>query len=321
VQLFECGHILEVNAMDRLIKQENAEASAGLNKLIKLPECPRCQTPLRRNVRYSNYIKRQLKLIEQVKEEYSTSRHMHSYELERQIRKLKESVSDLSSSRILQKLKQQLEELTNIAQLGLIKQTLNLLKDLVSIEKSVAHKELEWPARLIVYEVRKLKDILSKSNIHDEAVLEAVSIEIKRVYMIESYSKIKERIEKSNLSKLVEKESITQLEKYLFKSTIDFDEQIVKSLFKELERVYSFLPAYQEIESSSRTSKLIKDINKGDWLYCTEKHVFFVKEQNINQANTSIECPECKKLNDLKARVEKTACYVPPSLRSKLKLI
>ena len=40
------------------------------NTLIQLPTCPRCKTAITHNLRYSNYIKPQLALIEKIKLKY-----------------------------------------------------------------------------------------------------------------------------------------------------------------------------------------------------------------------------------------------------------
>ena len=67
VELEDCGHILEVTALDHFIdnfgKGEGSEDAS-----IKLIECPKCKTLIRRNMRYGNEVKKAVLDIEKVKE-------------------------------------------------------------------------------------------------------------------------------------------------------------------------------------------------------------------------------------------------------------
>lgn len=64
VQLEDCGHVFEFSDLDRWMDRiENDSNDAA----VKLKECPRCKTPIRRNLRYGNLIKQALHDIELVK--------------------------------------------------------------------------------------------------------------------------------------------------------------------------------------------------------------------------------------------------------------
>ena len=60
VQLFDCGHIIEVEEMDRWMLRE----LAGVDQLRR---CPKCSTSITFSYRYGNIIKRSLKSLENVK--------------------------------------------------------------------------------------------------------------------------------------------------------------------------------------------------------------------------------------------------------------
>ncbi|XP_062302008.1 NFX1-type zinc finger-containing protein 1, partial [Osmerus eperlanus] len=60
IQLEDCGHVVEFTAMDRLMEDDGQD--------IRLKECPRCRTPVRRNFRYGAKINQCLAEIEKVKE-------------------------------------------------------------------------------------------------------------------------------------------------------------------------------------------------------------------------------------------------------------
>ncbi|XP_066288823.1 NFX1-type zinc finger-containing protein 1-like [Branchiostoma lanceolatum] len=62
VQLEDCGHVLEVSGLDQWMD------TSDIN--IQLGTCPKCKTPIRRNLRYGNIIKKTLAMIEKVKRKW-----------------------------------------------------------------------------------------------------------------------------------------------------------------------------------------------------------------------------------------------------------
>ncbi|XP_054836957.1 NFX1-type zinc finger-containing protein 1 [Eublepharis macularius] len=67
VLLEDCGHIFESTGLDHYM-DEGAGAAA-----VRLRVCPGCQTPIRRNLRYSTLVRRSLQEVEQVKEQIQGS--------------------------------------------------------------------------------------------------------------------------------------------------------------------------------------------------------------------------------------------------------
>ncbi|XP_060086142.1 NFX1-type zinc finger-containing protein 1-like [Ylistrum balloti] len=63
IQLEDCGHVIEVNAMDTYMDQDSSDE---ISEII-FKGCPKCKTPIRKNLRYGNAIKQTLHNIEQVK--------------------------------------------------------------------------------------------------------------------------------------------------------------------------------------------------------------------------------------------------------------
>ncbi|KAJ7332316.1 hypothetical protein JRQ81_014496 [Phrynocephalus forsythii] len=66
VQLEDCGHIFEAQGLDCYMDDQGEEEED--RTAIKLKVCPRCQTPIRRNLRYGTLVKRSLSEVEAVKE-------------------------------------------------------------------------------------------------------------------------------------------------------------------------------------------------------------------------------------------------------------
>uniref|UniRef100_A0A7N8XVC0 Zinc finger, NFX1-type containing 1 n=1 Tax=Mastacembelus armatus TaxID=205130 RepID=A0A7N8XVC0_9TELE len=69
IQLEDCGHIVEYTAMDMYMGvDDNQQLNEEKQVAIKLKECPKCRTPIRKNLRYGSQINRSLAEIEMVKE-------------------------------------------------------------------------------------------------------------------------------------------------------------------------------------------------------------------------------------------------------------
>ncbi|XP_078457991.1 NFX1-type zinc finger-containing protein 1 [Lampetra planeri] len=66
VQLEDCKHVLEASGLDRWMSQDE-EGKEGDATSIRLKVCPKCRTPIRRNLRYGNVVKKTLRDIEEVK--------------------------------------------------------------------------------------------------------------------------------------------------------------------------------------------------------------------------------------------------------------
>lgn len=68
IQLEDCKHVIESTGMDHFMGMDEDEGADLDQRAIHLKECPRCRTPIRKNVRYGAHINRSLAEIEKVKE-------------------------------------------------------------------------------------------------------------------------------------------------------------------------------------------------------------------------------------------------------------
>ncbi|XP_042361275.1 NFX1-type zinc finger-containing protein 1 isoform X2 [Plectropomus leopardus] len=67
IQLEDCGHIVECRSMDRYMAMDDNQQANNGEVAIKLKECPKCRTPIRKNLRYGSHVNRCLTEIEMVK--------------------------------------------------------------------------------------------------------------------------------------------------------------------------------------------------------------------------------------------------------------
>ncbi|XP_052107137.1 NFX1-type zinc finger-containing protein 1-like [Mytilus californianus] len=100
VQLEDCGHAIEVTGLDKWMDEIKDEQ-------IKLKECPKCKTPIRRNLRYGNIIKETLHNIEVVKQRILVSKS----DMEATERSIQQGISELEKTDA-RKMKQIHNELT-----------------------------------------------------------------------------------------------------------------------------------------------------------------------------------------------------------------
>uniref|UniRef100_A0A9J8AQG6 Zinc finger, NFX1-type containing 1 n=1 Tax=Cyprinus carpio carpio TaxID=630221 RepID=A0A9J8AQG6_CYPCA len=68
IQLDDCKHLFEATGMDQYMNLDEDQDAELDQRAIRLKDCPRCRTPIRRNLRYGTHINRSLAAIEMVKE-------------------------------------------------------------------------------------------------------------------------------------------------------------------------------------------------------------------------------------------------------------
>ncbi|XP_054753251.2 NFX1-type zinc finger-containing protein 1-like [Lytechinus pictus] len=88
VQLEDCGHVIEVESLDHFMSMTQ-ESSDDVT--IQLKGCPKCKTPIRKNLRYGNTIKQTLRDVENVK----TKMRGSEVEIESKMKELTDKLSQL----------------------------------------------------------------------------------------------------------------------------------------------------------------------------------------------------------------------------------
>ena len=69
VELEDCGHIVEVTSLDQWMKMKtDKDTNAVEDQAIQLKVCPKCKTPIRRNLRYGTVVNEVLNDIEFIKQ-------------------------------------------------------------------------------------------------------------------------------------------------------------------------------------------------------------------------------------------------------------
>ena len=103
IELLDCGHVFEVNAMDFWIDKDGCKDSEEAKDIdIKLKVCPRCKTPIRRSFRYADIVKEKLADIEAVKKRLiEEEKEFRRYEarLKRNLKALASKYPDIRRSK------------------------------------------------------------------------------------------------------------------------------------------------------------------------------------------------------------------------------
>lgn len=290
VELEDCGHILESNSMDTYMEgQSDTEEGSA----IKLKECPKCKTPIRRNLRYGTIINKTLSEIENVKERIRGS----STEKEETRIRLQTSLSEMVNfkSNFPREHKEFLKKVNNRAtQLRTLLDLENrmifyerLAKLLDKIHKADAEDVCDLEERL-----EKIEKWMQKSGpFLSEQELSDLQTEVARItYLLQLLVKWKQA--KARVTPDIQKE-LTFLRDILQsdKPFTTEDEALVKTKLKELDKT---LPNKGLGITEDERVSIVRamGLTKGHWFKCPNNHIYCITE--CGGAMEESKCPECK---------------------------
>ncbi|KAL3848155.1 hypothetical protein ACJMK2_019032 [Sinanodonta woodiana] len=294
VQLEDCKHIFEVASLDTWMDgsgENNGETT------IQLKLCPRCKTPIRKNLRYGHIIKRALCDIEKVKTvvrgdekrinelkmdidakiklSFRITKHVQEYNALEILRDAAKSERELvalnNQIRFLiavKKLQEKWEE-DNDVNLALDKQ--NALHDL--------HIFQDW--------ILIRRNVLADQEI-DDAQQELVRL--KSYFILMQYSKkIRERRVKIDEVMKMEMENVEKIVKSGKKITPD-RKQLVKACLNKLKTICPLSGLGISEEEKTAILKAM-DLSKGHWFKCPKGHIYAIGD--CGGATVESKCPEC----------------------------
>ncbi len=264
VLLKDCGHILEVNGMNEWIKSryenENKDENTK-NNSIQFPECPKCKTQIRNTLRYSNIIKKQLNLIEEINlkqygdpeknkldqnqllnkiNEYNKNKHLDTYSFSF----IEEMVSDLEKNEF------------SFNKLASFQNSWNIFCKIDEIKSKLDFPtEKKFQNNLIYFEIKKIFNLILDKNDYKIRIvqncnqrIEEIYLEIERIYNLMDLFKFQNQFSQAkNLNNSNEKEDrviriVADLELILYKKINRFDlvRKRVDENFKKLKEVTNF---------------------------------------------------------------------------------
>lgn len=294
IQLEDCKHLFETKGMDQYMSLDEDQGSGLDQRAIKLKECPRCRTPIRRNLRYGTHINRSLAAIELVKEKINGVPDI-----------IKQQQKDLS----LQLLEQNnlknhlpkefafLDEKLNSKDLSY--QQLWHFENLMSFLESIGKlKEMQTEHMNPLDDFKfsrkveeALKFLMDRSQRFSDQQVADLERELKRLSYLAELN-VRCKMSQFKLSDVVLATKVQQLREIL-EDTLPFSkglERTVKKMFTELD---DYLPRSGLGITDDERVMILKAIGlkKGHWYKCPNGHVYAIGE--CGGAMVESKCPEC----------------------------
>lgn len=290
VELVDCGHILESSGMDTYMKgQSDPEEGSA----IKLKECPKCKTPIRKNLRYGTIINKTLNEIEKVKERILGP----ASERDETSSKLRTSLQQLADVRrtypeeyegLQEKLYNpgtQLRTLHNLENMMRFYERLSKLSNNISKVEEEEEYDLQNRLQQIKKWLEKPRSFLSEQELSD------LQTEVARfTYLLRLLVKCKEA--KVRITPNLQREihflrDILESNKQFTKE----NETLVKTKLKELDK--SLPNTGLKITDDERVMIVqAMGLSKGHWFKCPNNHIYCITE--CGGAMQQAQCPECK---------------------------
>lgn len=294
IQLEDCKHIIESTGMDRYMSMDEDEGADLDQRAIRLKECPRCRTPIRRNVRYGAHINRSLAEIEKVKEQINgLPSDIQNKQNELQLLlKSKDNIKEQLSteySMITEKL--QKSDLS-LLDLWYQENLITFLERLGKLIKLEYHRPL---ARDDIFSLRIrecLDFLLDKFQIFSDQQVDNLEREMKRLSYLADLN-VRCSMPKYNVLDVKVKAEARQARQIL-EDTQPFtenDEDKVKEIFEELENK---LPHSGLGITDDERVMIVKAmaLPRGHWYKCPNGHVYAIGD--CGGAMVRSQCPECK---------------------------
>lgn len=301
VLLEDCGHIVESTGMDGYMASKSDNGSESTT--IKLPECPRCCTPIRFTLRYLNYVKAQLNAIELIKKKEYGSQSKNKTDTINFLEEIKDHRGDLiwqgySPSIFDFKYYDSIDSM--LGKSNLSASALNAYINSWKIYFNLQNTEFKMQKKKdlvltsdqsehLKFEMKKLKALFNQSFSYQRLYdLKAESERIDCLFELfacqnSAPSNSQDLIEISNL--------VALLEECLFKKVQVFDGDAKKATVEAL----SQLKKLTKVEISEQEKKMIHaamGFGKGHWFECPNGHVYCITE--CGGAMEQSKCPECK---------------------------
>uniref|UniRef100_A0A4W3IT70 Zinc finger NFX1-type containing 1 n=1 Tax=Callorhinchus milii TaxID=7868 RepID=A0A4W3IT70_CALMI len=289
VQLEDCGHIFEVSGLDRYMNQEED----GEGTVIKLKDCPRCRTPIRKNLRYGSIIKKSLGEIEKVKKIVKGDPEENMRNGQHLMAVLKEHAIiaqqfQLQNKRLSSAL---LSSGISMQDLSVAENKITFLSRLAELKSQEARLNFDMKGKFIT----KLNECLrwldkSRSKFTGQELMDLQS-EIQRItFLVDLY--VRCNIASSRKLNSSTEQDINSIQ-IILEGTKKFTEEEEQFVREKMEKLKSVLPATGLGISDCDRVMIIKamGLRQGHWFKCPNGHVYVITE--CGGAMEKSKCPDC----------------------------
>ncbi|XP_062603582.1 NFX1-type zinc finger-containing protein 1-like [Saccostrea cucullata] len=297
IELVDCGHIFELETMDKHMQSEYTDEPNN-DRQVVLKMCPKCFTPIKRSNRYRNVNKQIFRDIEEVKreiEEEKANLFYNSFWINQSIQERKRLIPSHLRKCIEKRMPQNCE---NIFVRKLLRYLILKIRPRVK-ELKRAHRELlpemKGTYLSMVKWIGKHTDIVFTDH-----ELKQFANEVERYLLYLDLVIMKCELEKNN-----DMTNITESDKELLEFHITRLRCPARSTF-EPEDVIKATAAFDELRRKEPTScswisddkrrislKNVACTKQGQWYKCTNGH-FYSIGFFVDTGDESQQCPECR---------------------------
>ncbi|KAL5004105.1 hypothetical protein ScPMuIL_017561 [Solemya velum] len=291
VELEDCGHVFECTGLDHYMDNDN-EGN------IQMKLCPRCKTPIRRNLRYGNIVKRVLLNIEKVKSKLLGDPKDIDLLFLKVQKRIKNSLSAADSRWMMKTFSYQNKQIKSERLLMTMNNTVFFLNQIRKLREHSS--QLERPSFTeqlcsVVDDLGQLESCVKRERKYmADQEIEEIEDELLRIAYTIKFFRHQEVIMDKGVELNAELEQSVRYVSKVFKSGLKLDDRnqsIVKECIARLKEVAPYSPL--GISEDERMDILkAMGLEKGHWFACKNGHIYAIGE--CGGATTEGVCPECK---------------------------
>ncbi|XP_070581257.1 NFX1-type zinc finger-containing protein 1-like [Ptychodera flava] len=298
VQLLDCRHIIEVEALDSWMELEEDTTNA-----IQFKTCPKCKTTIRKNHRYGNTIKKTIEDIQLVKAKIIGDDKTRQQTTRRLLREIG---SDMDIS-ISKELKSNLSKDATMEQLDLIENKINIVREIAKIRQFATANLKRAPHfyqspvpglfskyEMVTSELQGLQNWAMKPRLRfSDQELEDITMETQRLSLLCKLYTLQNGVKQSKV-KLADlaKNYLSSAEDILTsrRPLTEAKEGEVLGLLKTVQKLH---PEIQHTITDGERKMIVKAMgfSKGHWYKCPNGHIYAIGD--CGGATVESKCPEC----------------------------
>ncbi len=312
VLLPDCKHIFEYKGLDHWmeIKKEGDQSQQ-----ISFKECPKCKTPVKKCLRYSNAIKQYLKDVEEIKLKQMST--LGSADLKGELITVQKSL-DATNYEFVSEDLAQLERIIQIdSQLGrrkllmfphVVKAKLTFLSQIASVTKlqygvsrelaylsdGAAVANISSRIRKVKRGLNQVKEFIQQDYLFDQQMSDAET-EMCRLTLLARVSEVQQKALSKRIQFAMREETAVTIYTRMLHSSGWKNEKVSK---KKEDEVVTFLKTLAQkygLDGLTETERkdIVKAIglSKGHWFKCPNGHFYCIGE--CGGAMETVKCPEC----------------------------
>jgi hypothetical protein len=278
VELEDCGHIIEVTALDRWMDDSVNMSDEKVD--VKLKVCPLCSTPIRQNLRYGQIIKSVLSTIETVKSKVF-GRHKQTCDLRVELFAHLEEIRTLDKSAmniIEDQLKNRNNKVITVEEAACVQNSIQFLRRVLKLTHEIKERHTEIPDVTLKIKKHKLmKDIaffrswtVKERDRLGEQEIEEAQMELSRIKLMARSIELQVRVQlnKVPLPMVVDRKFRRAVRLLEQKIPLNQCGEIeVKEALKEVEKIVPLSGLGISEEERVQITKAV-GLTQGHWFKC-----------------------------------------------------